>query len=132
MAASVFVYAFSGRTTILLAPLLICICCGLLIAIRPLFAASFVLSTLILTAIGLASLLPILLLLLIGGGGSGRSREDSLMLYSLLGCWIANALALTAAVRYAKVLWSLLSQEEIIFGCLGPLLFVLLLYRNHL
>jgi len=106
----------------------------LLLVVRPLFAASFVLSALILTAIGLALLLPIFLMLAIGwGGGSGRSAKDSLVLYSLLGSWITNAVSLVAAVRYVKVLWSLLSQEEIIFGCLAPFLFVVLvLFRNRL
>ena len=60
----------------------------------------------ILTAIGLALLLPIFLMLAIGwGGGSGRSAKDSLVLYSLLGSWITNAVSLVAAVRYVKVLW---------------------------
>jgi hypothetical protein len=101
-------------------------------AIEPLFAASFVATTMALTAAGSAFLVPIFLMLLVGWGGSARSAEDSRLLYSLIGCWIANAAALAAALRYAKILWPSITQEKIVYGCLVPFLFALLLFRFHL
>lgn len=121
-----------GRISLLLTPFVLCMCCCLVVVFKPRFAVGFVVTTLTLTGIGSALLLPVFLMLLFGWGGSRRSAEDSRLLYSLVGTWITNGVALVAAIRYARVLWSSISQEEILFGSLAPLLLVLLVFRTRL
>ena len=131
LATSPYVGSASQRIQGILLPFVVCIFCCLVIVVEPLFAASFVVTTMVLIAVGSLLLVPIFLMLLIGWGGSSRSAHDWLLLCCVIAFWITNAMVLVVAMRYTKVLWSSIPQEKVIYGCLAPFLFSLLLFRSR-